>query len=70
MARVPAHDPLAHSRFRPSGEPPFGVIREDEGTDVEGYFDKVFARVKSGGRRLEDRLKDILDAFLAGLHYR
>jgi len=63
VARVAAHDRLAHSRFRPAGEAPFGLIRDDQGSDVEGYFQTIFARVENGANDLGKRLKHIFDAF-------
>ncbi len=59
LARVASRDPLAHSRFRPSGEPPFGLIGPDDGSDVENYFDKVFKRVEQGATKVGDRLSEI-----------
>ena len=56
VARVAAHDPLAHSRFRPAGEPPFGLIGETQGSDVESYFQKTFARIEHDIDDLRDRL--------------
>jgi len=63
VARIAARDPLAHSRFRPTGEAPFGLIRDDQGSDVESFFQTIFKRVESGAKDLGDRLKHILDAF-------
>jgi hypothetical protein len=48
VARVAAHDPLAHSRFRPAGEVPFGVIGDSEGDDLEDFFTRTFARIEDG----------------------
>jgi len=48
VARVAAHDPLAHSRFRPAGEVPFGLIGDSEGDDLDSFFTKTFARVEHG----------------------
>jgi hypothetical protein len=48
VARVAARDPLAHSRFRPAGEVPFGVIGDSEGDDLEAFFTGTFARIADG----------------------
>jgi len=59
LARVAARDPLAHSRFRPAGEVPFGVIGDSEGDDLEAFFTRTFARIADGIddlRRRFDRL--------------
>jgi lysophospholipase L1-like esterase len=66
VAAVASHDRLAHSRFRPVGEPPFGVIAGDA-DDVSGGFDKTFADVKAGakkiGRELRAAFSDVADLF-------
>jgi lysophospholipase L1-like esterase len=56
VARVAAHDPLAQSRFRPAGEPPFGLIGENPGSDVESFFQKTYARIEHDIDDLRDRL--------------
>src|SRR5881296_1934244 len=56
VARVATHDPLAHSRFRPAGEPPFGLIGESQGSDVESFFQKTYARIEHDIDDLRDRL--------------
>jgi len=66
VARVAAHDPLAHSRFRPAGEPPFGLIGESQGDDLEDLFGNVFKRVADSANDLGDDLKKIF-ARLASL---
>ena len=43
-----ARDPLAHSRFRPAGEVPYGVIGDSEGDDSEAFFTRTFARIENG----------------------
>jgi len=48
VARVAARDPLAHSRFRPAGEVPYGVIGDSEGDDSEAFFTRTFARIENG----------------------
>ena len=63
VARVASRDPLAHSRYRPSGEPPFGVVREENTANVGSYFDGVFARVVSNLGTLGNRLKRFFDRF-------
>jgi lysophospholipase L1-like esterase len=59
LARIAAHDPLAHSRFRPAGEPPFGLIAEP-GDELADFFTGIFDRI---ARDVED-LRDRLDEFL------
>ena len=56
VARLAARDPLAHSRFRPAGEPPFGLIGDSQGSDLESFFDKTFARIEHDIGDLRDRL--------------
>ena len=57
VARVAAHDPLAHSRFRPAGEVPFGLIGDSEGDDLDSFFTKTFARVEHGIDDIRKRLE-------------
>jgi len=54
---VAARDPLAHSRFRPAGEVPFGVIGDSEGDDLEAFFTRTFARIEDGIDDLRRRLE-------------
>jgi phospholipase/lecithinase/hemolysin len=65
VASIYSRDGLAHSRFRPSGEPPFGLIGDDDVDDIESYFSKIFDRVAQGaknrGGSLVDRIKRIFD---------
>ncbi len=58
-ARVAAHDPLAHSRFRPAGEPPFGLIGESDSNDLESFFTRMFDRIKDGIGDIRDRFDRI-----------
>jgi lysophospholipase L1-like esterase len=58
VARVAGRDPLAHSRFRPAGEPPFGLISGDQ-VDAASYFDNVYGRIEQGAKKLGDRLQNI-----------
>jgi hypothetical protein len=55
LARAAARDPLAHSRFRPAGEPPFGLIGESADDDLESFFQKTFARIERDIDDLRDR---------------
>jgi lysophospholipase L1-like esterase len=66
LARVARRDPLAHSRFRPAGEPPFGVI--DPGSqDVASSFDLLFQRIEDDaadfGSEIEEALSDFFNPF-------
>jgi lysophospholipase L1-like esterase len=63
VARVAARDPLARSPFRPSGEPPFGLIGDDSTDEVEDFFPDLYDRTKHGAERLGDRLERLLDKF-------
>src|SRR5438445_614185 len=59
VAQVAARDGLAHSRFRPAGEVPIGVIGDSESDDLEAFFTRTFARIEDGIddlRRRVDRL--------------
>ena len=57
VAQVAARDRLAHSRFRPAGEVPFGVIGDSEGDDLEAFFTRTFARIEDGIDDLRRRLE-------------
>ncbi len=59
VARVAARDRLAHSRFRPAGEPPFGLIGDSEGNDLESFFTKMFDRIRDGIGDIRDRFNRI-----------
>ena len=64
VSRVAARDPLAHSRFRPTGDVPFGLFGDDDANDdVESFFTKVFGRVEVSLDDLRDDLKDFFDFF-------
>ena len=58
VARVNAHDPLAHSRFRPAGEPPFGLIGDPDVDDIEGFFTKIYDRLSNQAKRFGEHLLD------------
>lgn len=60
VSRVAAQDPLAHSAFRPVGEPPFGLIGDSEGDDLESLFTKTFTRI---GDHIDDLRDQLLDRF-------
>ena len=63
VARVAAHDALAHSRFRPAAEVPFGVIGDSEGDDLESFFTKTFRRIEDHIDDLRHRLNDLFNFF-------
>jgi lysophospholipase L1-like esterase len=57
VARVARRDPLTRSRFRPAGEPPFGLIGDDEVDDVESLFGDVFDEIAHGSKDLAKDLR-------------
>jgi len=57
VARVAARDPLAHSRFRPAGEPPFGLINDDD-DELESFFTNIYDDIARNADDLRDHLKD------------
>jgi lysophospholipase L1-like esterase len=59
--RVAERDPLAHNRFRPAGEAPFGVIGDSDADDVEEFFTKMFGRIERNIDDIRDHLSNILD---------
>src|SRR6185503_16620788 len=61
VAKVARRDPLAHSRFRPSGEVPFGLIGDTPGDDLENELDESFDRIERRANRLGDRLERFFD---------
>jgi hypothetical protein len=60
VARVARRDPLTRSRFRPAGEPPFGLIGDDAVDDVESLFGNVFDDLARGAKDLAKDLRDDL----------
>ena len=64
VAGVAATDPLVGNRFRPQGEPPFGLIA-DRGVDVEDVLDDAFGRVQQDSRdvfkKMRRRVHDLFD---------
>jgi phospholipase/lecithinase/hemolysin len=50
VLRVAARDPLVGNRFRPAGEPPFGLIGDDDTNDIAGFFTDVADRVSRGAQ--------------------
>jgi lysophospholipase L1-like esterase len=50
IARVAARDPLVGNRFRPAGEPPFGLIGDDDTNDLSGFFSDASDRVSNGAK--------------------
>jgi lysophospholipase L1-like esterase len=63
VVRVAANDPLAHSRFRPVGEVPFGVIGDSEGNDLESFFTKTYTRIGDHVDDLRGKLGRFFDLF-------
>ena len=63
VAGVAAHDPLAHSRFRPTAEVPFGVIGDSQGDDLESFFTKTFTRIEDNIGDLRHRLNRFFNIF-------
>jgi hypothetical protein len=61
IARVASRDRLTRSRYRPSGEPPFGLIDESATDDVADFFPNLFDDVADGAEDLGNDLEDILD---------
>jgi lysophospholipase L1-like esterase len=64
VARIARRDRLAGNRFRPEGEPPFGLIGDDA-DEVERYFTRIGERIAEDlddlGRDLRDDLSDFFD---------
>jgi lysophospholipase L1-like esterase len=64
VAKVAAKDPWVNNRFRPAGEPPFGLFSEAQ---VETPFEDSYGRIEAGarriGRNLADDIKDAFDFF-------
>jgi lysophospholipase L1-like esterase len=54
IARVAARDPLVGNSFRPAGEPPFGLIGDDNINDLSGFFSDVADRVSNGAQNFRD----------------
>ena len=63
VARVASRDRLAHSRFRPSGEVPFGLIGDTENDDLASFFDDVFGRIADQASSLGRRIRRIFNRF-------
>jgi lysophospholipase L1-like esterase len=60
VRRVAARDRLVGNRFRPAGEPPFGLIHDDGADVTEAAFDRIERNAGRLGDRLRDRLGDIV----------
>ncbi|MGH7894990.1 MAG: hypothetical protein ACREQL_09990, partial [Candidatus Binatia bacterium] len=56
--RVNTRDALAHSRYRPLAEPPFGLIGDSDVDDLGQFFTNVFDRVARGSKQIGERLRD------------
>lgn len=74
VARVATRDALAHSQFRPAGEPPFGLIDDSRSDSVEAFFDVTFGRMRDGAHELRNDLRRELfgvgrDIGLPGLEF-
>lgn len=67
VARIASHDFLVNNRFRPAGEPPFGLIGDDDTDQIETFFDRVFDRVKDGADDLGDNVLDRVRRWFGGL---
>jgi hypothetical protein len=59
VTRVAARDRLAHSRFRPAGEPPFGLIGDDQSDDIESFFTHEFQDIGNGIDDIRSKLQDV-----------
>jgi hypothetical protein len=67
LARVESRDPLVGNRFRPAGEPPFGLIGQDDTNDLEDFFSHIFDRISSGAKDFGNDLFDRIKRFFEGL---
>ena len=64
IARVARRDPLTRSRFRPAGEPPFGLFGDGTDDELADFFGTTFKRVELGARSLRDDLRhDVFGLF-------
>jgi hypothetical protein len=61
LARVAARDRLTRSRYRPAGEPPFGLIDDSATDDVADFFPNLFHDVENGADDLIDDIRDFFD---------
>jgi hypothetical protein len=52
IARVARRDPLVDNRFRPAGEPPFGLIGDDDTNNLAGFFTDVANRISNGAQHI------------------
>ena len=57
VARIAARDPLTRSRFRPTGEAPFGLFGDSDNDEVETFFVGTFNRVEQGVRSVRNDLR-------------
>ena len=58
VARVASRDPLAHSRFRPASDPPFGLINEND-DELEAFFTNIYDDIARHADELRHDLKDL-----------
>jgi lysophospholipase L1-like esterase len=59
VARIARTDRLVNNRFRPAGEPPFGLIGEPNEDDLERIFDKTYRRIERHVEDIADELRDL-----------
>jgi lysophospholipase L1-like esterase len=64
VAKVASRDPWVNNRFKPAGEPPFGLFSEAQ---VETSFEDSYRRIEEGASDIGDDLangvKDVFDFF-------
>jgi hypothetical protein len=64
VLKVASRDPHVANRFRPAGEPPFGLFTEAEiETSLETSFERVEDNAREIGRDLRRGVRDVLDFF-------
>jgi hypothetical protein len=62
VARVARRDRLVNNRFRPAGAVPFGVIAEEEGSDLfTSAFEEIGDDIGDIGDDLADDVGDFFD---------
>ena len=64
VAKVARKDPWVNNRFRPAGEPPFGLFSEAQvKTSFEDSYRRIEEEARDIGDDLADDVKDIFDFF-------
>jgi lysophospholipase L1-like esterase len=63
VPRVFRRDRLAHNRFRPAGEVPFGLIGDSATDDVQDQVQTTFDRIERNVRRIGDDLQNAFNVF-------